>query len=1208
MVGMERRVSVRVETAAAVPSTSMDVEPAVHAAEPAAFVVEPRVVRRVIKYHLLSHLGLHIPERDAYAVERDVLLEAVARDELSPADGPLPETVYLIARIAQSEVPAGGPPALLLEYWRRVFRCRVESTVRGRFQRGELSPVQLMQRIDRIGQTEYDEIRAVLRSDDRVLPPRTEEAVYAAFAARFLELRYFAPDRLHDEFPALREVARVESVLAEDVDGLQCFEATRPQGAADPAEDLGDEPLEAPPPDYPSESDDEPRNERRFRAFVARAKKAEERGNLVRAAILLVKAARLTSKKRGVQVLVEARALLDRLVGRLQRVLNFDHNEFQRLAAALRALLERCPHNIWTVEARLLYDLQTVCHDFERELYAIEPVRKLLSLGRRPLRQKVDAPRLVLAYRHLRRVGKRVLAAQVSAHHRRTLNTLVDQALHQVEHHVREQLGPRITEALDRAGCIPGNLPERVAREKLVQELLDKIIEHGHASFGDVRDAISRNAIKLNDLAGPSELVFRDALLRIDRELAGQIKGVYRRAESYLRFFQKLSALLFATWFGRILTKYVLLPFGGAFMLLEFVKHMAEIVAGWFWVPEQHLLQLEGLGSAVGPGGIISLATRPHLDIANLYTILIVGGFFLGLLHSRWFRQTVGNLLRTVGHGIASLWRYLVPLFAVPLVKAIVTSRPALFVRRYILKPALLGLLAGVLLSAAGVHAHESLQGGLVIFALMNVLLNTRAGRDAEEIANEWITRNWYEFRTRILAGIVRAVVDFFRAVVEAVDRFLYTVDEWLRFRSGESRFSLAFKAVAGLVWSVVRYVVRFTIVLLVEPQINPLKHFPVVTVSHKLLLPTIPAFARLLENTLGHDPATSWTLATAVIFGIPGIFGFLAWELKENWRLYEANRPKYLRTAVVGHHGETVLRLLKPGIHSGTLPKLYRKLRRAEEARSPRKRRAARKHHKAIHEVRHALKHYFERELVALLHVSQRWPYRLEVGEVVVSSNSILVEVHCPELQAASSAGLPETAQADETANKAHSEGMSLPGSVQATDAATSSPTLADADDATRPLVLRYDEQSGWLLGSVAAMGWLARLSGEQRDVFRNAVVGLHHRSGVGLVREQILATFPVPGLSYDICVDGLVLWIADREQHEQVTYPLDAPLLEPHPTGESTRHRWPKLSPAQLLYQHNPVSWQQWVATWEACERLDVPVSRLVPKQRVLPPLATS
>ena len=62
----------------------------------------------------------------------------------------------------------------------------------------------------------------------------------------------------------------------------------------------------------------------------------------------------------------------------------------------------------------------------------------------------------------------------------------------------------------------------------------------------------------------------------------------------------------------------------------------------------------------------------------------------------------------------------------------------------------------------------------------------------------------------------------------------------------------------------------------------------------------------------------------------IPGIFGFLAWELKENWRLYAANRPPQLKPVRVGAHGETMMRLLRPGIHSGTIPKTYAKLRRA--------------------------------------------------------------------------------------------------------------------------------------------------------------------------------------------------------------------------------------------------------------------------------------
>ena len=63
----------------------------------------------------------------------------------------------------------------------------------------------------------------------------------------------------------------------------------------------------------------------------------------------------------------------------------------------------------------------------------------------------------------------------------------------------------------------------------------------------------------------------------------------------------------------------------------------------------------------------------------------------------------------------------------------------------------------------------------------------------------------------------------------------------------------------------------------------------------------------------------------------MPGIFGFLVWEFRENWRLYAANRPKGLRPVPLGPHGETMPRLLRPGFHSGTLPKRFAKLRRAE-------------------------------------------------------------------------------------------------------------------------------------------------------------------------------------------------------------------------------------------------------------------------------------
>lgn len=118
-----------------------------------------------------------------------------------------------------------------------------------------------------------------------------------------------------------------------------------------------------------------------------------------------------------------------------------------------------------------------------------------------------------------------------------------------------------------------------------------------------------------------------------------------------------------------------------------------------------------------------------------------------------------------------------------------------------------------------------------------------------------------------------------------------------------------------------------FAFTLLIEPQINPIKHFPVVTVSHKLILPAGPHFVEQLEPWLGQPRAH--TLVWSTIWLIPGVFGFLVWELNGNWQLYEANRSSYLpRSPFQGHHGETMIGLLRPGFHSGTIPKLFAALR----------------------------------------------------------------------------------------------------------------------------------------------------------------------------------------------------------------------------------------------------------------------------------------
>ena len=185
-----------------------------------------------------------------------------------------------------------------------------------------------------------------------------------------------------------------------------------------------------------------------------------------------------------------------------------------------------------------------------------------------------------------------------------------------------------------------------------------------------------------------------------------------------------------------------------------------------------------------------------------------------------------------------------------------------------------------------------------------------------------------------------------------------------------------------GLVWFLVTYVLRLVISVFVEPSVNPIKHFPAVTVTAKLILPLcVPAFetypgmfsggplAATLAPSLGLGTAN--TLAGLVLLFLPGLGGFLVWELKENWKQYRSNRSPVLKPAMIGHHGETMLRFMRPGFHSGTLPKLYAKLRKAERRANGR---ALHKHQEALHHVKESIRHFLEREFVMLLEGSKGW------------------------------------------------------------------------------------------------------------------------------------------------------------------------------------------------------------------------------------------
>ena len=286
------------------------------------------------------------------------------------------------------------------------------------------------------------------------------------------------------------------------------------------------------------------------------------------------------------------------------------------------------------------------------------------------------------------------------------------------------------------------------------------------------------------------------------------------------------------------------------------------------------------------------------------------------------------------------------------------------------------------------------------VFLALETLINSRLGRTLEEVLVDWSVESWHRFGTRFLAGLFWWLVDLFRRMMQWIERLMYAVDEWLRFRSGQGRAMMIVKATLGTVWFFIAYGIRFCVNLLIEPQLNPLKHVPWVTVSHKILAPMWIGMD--LHGLLAqHMNAALADLMTFLIVTLtPGIFGYLVWELKENWRLFAANRSPTLDPVLVGSHGETLPRLLRPGLHSGTIPKRFAKLRRAERSAmaSGNDPRAVRKHREMLHHVEIDLRRYFEREFLAWFGGSRGWPLPPpRVEEIHLATNAIKVDLALP-------------------------------------------------------------------------------------------------------------------------------------------------------------------------------------------------------------------
>lgn len=851
-----------------------------------------------------------------------------------------------------------------------------------------------------------DEARFVLESDRRISEEADDASVWTTFLARAATRAMFTPDSIPFFFPALGSVERLRECLPPSVDLATLLAQTRPEGAAEAianrnelsANDIlaVDVPLpEAVPP---------------FANFVRQALTRWRAGDGPGSA-----------------------GAIGNLVVTLKPILSWSDIEARDWSQSLVGLLPVALEGHWPHARRLLYDLQTLAQDLSGELYTVDLPGAIRSRFRKPVRRKLTVARDVLLHRKLSSARRHLDHSHLSDASEHRLAELLDRDTARAEAQIRTTLGPIMQTSLAEAGFLPANTVERIAKNAAVAELLDKICNRGFLRFGDLRDAIAKHGPKMADLTGIREWYEGDALLRADRLLADRLDGVYHRGESYLRMFQRLSSIGFGNRAGRWATLYLILPFLGAFLTLEFAQHVVHGAIGVYGLvskvlapkpkpsaneplldplpetspvadpddpfdPWDEPVQLDtGQAARVLQQVVTSSAGSDHpgTHFVTWPAVFVLGAILLGLLHWPAFRTLAWQIVKGLGRLFRAVC-YSIPLaiWNSPFIRWL-RNHPAVkfLYRRFSTAAALTLLLVGTMFFL-GATPGRMLRWAIYSFVVLTLFTNTPIGRRFEDDTAGALADLWKLISVNLLPGIVSWFVWVFRELVGAFERVLYTVDEWFRFREGQAKPNIALKAILSLVWFPLAYVVRFAFNLLIEPQVNPIKHFPVVTVSHKVLFAAIPA----IRDLLGVSEAT----VVAVIWCIPGIFGFLAWEFMENWRLYRATRSRTLRPLAIGHHGETVRRLLRPGFHSGTVPKLYRKMRTA--VRKAERRGTPVDRHRFDHDRHHvaeAVARFIDRQFLSLLRTRPEWTGRtLSVGRVTMTCRTIRAELHADDPQ----------------------------------------------------------------------------------------------------------------------------------------------------------------------------------------------------------------
>ena len=1102
--------------------TVADLQKILRAVDSAVVLVSQRILERIIREDCkLPNVYWNIPHSRSFVCDRQSLFRHAEQADLElEPEQILPDTVILLTRPAAEELSNLERQVVLLKYWRLLFHARVHIALNG----CTLNDEAVRERIEQIGRTEFEEIRTVLVEDHYLPPHPNDRATFIEFAAVYLELRYFAAHLLANFFPGIRDFGRIERLLARDVNAAELFVRARLPGAPDPimtGETRADESQEA------------------YWKLVRAAQNAANSGNIVRAAILRMRASRIAPAAQTLPTRLEAEADVVTLTGRLAQALGLSEMESTDWARHLTLLLDKADQGGHPTEAKVLEDLQAVCLDHEREIYTLDLVECVLSGGRRPIKRPLPSQRLVRIAKHLRAAGQMLQNARLADTDRNHLSRLINAALHKSEESLRARFAPVLSTAMEDVGLKPRSPLERAAFDKMVAELLDRIIQYGYLTFGELRDTISRNQLKLPDVSEPEHFIRGDPLIRLDRRLGALLDGVYRPGEFYVRWLERGTSLGFGTWWGRWATRYAIGPFLLAWLVLFMVGYLLEEVEGVFHSDSLKTVvqALMGPAYATKEGEMVGVATHlaeygqePPREVVSVwwhFALLVpLGLFLLALLHNPRFRERCLDALGVFWRGLLFLLVRL-PLRVLPLasMRRLLDTWVFKLFYWYAIKPALFTLLILVV--------WQDLVGSwywpVGLFVLVSIVINSQVGRGIGDSVNDTLVQFGTMIRSGLLFGLLRFTIHVFKQGIELLEYLLFSVDEWLRFRSGDGRLSLVVRTVLGVLWYPVAFLARFYMVVLIEPGINPVK-LPIALLAGKLMLPLYPTITTALQKPLADalGDRLAWAVIAFHLFWLPDVVAFLAWEIKENWSLYRSNRSKVLAPVPVGSHGETVRGLLQPGFHSGRVPALFARLRQAErEASRTRNWHKAQPYRLEVAEVALAVRLFVTRTLVSLLKQSKGWRDEpIDVGQVYLATNRIRFE-------------------------------------------------LTHASHPAEPVEVEIEHHHHWLLAGIRSPGWLERLSPDQQRAFATCLAGLYKLADVDLVREQMEALLPASPAAARLTYEGLQVWW--QAQGEPVSYPL---------RRRSRYHDQAELLD-RLVFSRLNITWDQWVACWESDQK---------------------